>query len=135
MTKTYGLEIMTQKRTVYSGTVISVIAPGTKGKFGVLVRHAPMISSLETGVLKVRESDGREILAFAGEGFLMVEKDHVVILVRRAEMGHEIDIERARVSLERAEKRLGEKGSDLDIPRAKISLARALARLRVAGVS
>ncbi|MFQ5841685.1 MAG: ATP synthase F1 subunit epsilon [Thermodesulfobacteriota bacterium] len=135
MAKTFGLEIITLKRAVYSGMVISVIPSGTRGKFGVLARHAPMISSLETGILRIREPAGEEVLAFVGKGFLMVEKDHVVILPSQAEMAHEIDTERARTSMERAKKRLREKSPDLDIPRAKASLARALTRLKVAGAS
>ena len=135
MVKTFGFEIITLKRTVYSGMVISVIAPGAMGKFGVLVRHAPLISSLETGILKIREPAGKEVLAFAGKGFLMVEKDHVVILPSQAEMGYEIDTERARTSMERAKKRLREKNPELDIPRAKASLERAQTRLKVAGES
>ncbi len=135
MAKTFKLEILTLKRTTYAGMVISVIAPGTKGRFGVLVRHAPMISSLETGALKIREPAGKEASAFVGEGFLMVERDNVVILASRAEMAHEIDVERARASRDRAQRRLTGNPPDLDIPRAKASLARALARLKVAGGS
>ena len=135
MVKTFRLEILTLKRSAYTGMAISVIAPGVKGRFGVLVRHAPMISSLETGIVKIREPAGNEVSAFAGEGFLMVEKDNVVILASRAEMAHEIDTERARASMERAKKRLREKSADLDIPRAEASLARAFTRLKAAGVS
>lgn len=135
MVKTFKLEILTLKRTVYSGMVISMVASGIKGKFGVLVRHAPMISSLETGTLKIREPAGKEVLAFVGKGFLMVEKDHVVILPSQAEMASEIDTERARASMERAKKRLREKSADLDIPRAEASLARAFTRLKAAGTA
>ncbi|MFQ6077584.1 MAG: F0F1 ATP synthase subunit epsilon [Thermodesulfobacteriota bacterium] len=135
MAKTFVLEIITLRRTVYSGMVTSVIPSGTRGKFGVLARHAPMISSLETGALKIREPGGKEVLAFVGKGFLMVEKDHVVILPTQAEMASEIDTERARASMERAKKRLGGKSPDLDMSRAKASLARALTRLKVADAS
>ena len=135
MVKTFKLEILTLKRTVYSGMVISMVASGIKGKFGVLVRHAPMISSLETGTLKIREPAGKEVLAFVGKGFLMVEKDHVVILPSQAEMASEIDKERARASMERAKKRLREKSANLDIPRAEASLARAFTRIKAAGAS
>ena len=135
MAKTFKLEILTLKRTTYAGMVISVIAPGAKGSFGVLVRHAPMISSLETGTLKIREPAGKEVSAFLGEGFLMVEKDNVVILASRAEIAHEIDVQRAIASRDRALTRLKEKSPDLDIVRAEASLQRALARLKVAGAS
>lgn len=133
MAKTFRLEILTLKSTTYTGMVISVIAPGAKGRFGVLVRHASMISSLETGALKIREPAGKEASAFVGEGFLMVEKDNVVILASRAEMAHEIDVERAIASRDRALTRLKEKPAGLDIARAEASLHRALARLKVAG--
>ena len=135
MAKTFRLEILTLRRTTYTGMVISVVAPGAKGRFGVLVRHAPMISSLETGLLKIREPAGKEVSAFVGEGFLMVEEDNVVILASRAEIAHEIDVQRAMASRDRALTRLREKPPGLDIARAEASLARALARLKVAGKS
>jgi F-type H+-transporting ATPase subunit epsilon len=135
MAKTFKVEILTLTKTVYAGMIISLIAPGAKGKFGVLVRHAPMISSLETGILKIREPAGKEVSAFLGEGFLMVEKDEVVILASRAEIAHEINVERAKASRDRALTRLKERSPDLDIVRAEASLQRALARLKVAGAA
>ena len=134
MAKTFKLKILTLKRTVYSGMIVSVIAPGAKGRFGVLVRHAPMISSLETGNLKIREPGSQEVLTFVGEGFLMVEKDSVVILASSAELAHEIDVDRVIASRDRALTRLKEKPPGLDVSRAEASLARALARIKVAGV-
>jgi F-type H+-transporting ATPase subunit epsilon len=108
MAKTFKLEILTLKRTVYSGMIVSVIAPGTIARFGVLVRHAPMISSLEPGILRIREPASKEVLTFVGEGLLKVEKDSVVILAGSAELAYEIDVERATASRDRALNRLNQ---------------------------
>ena len=134
MTKGFQFRVLTHKRAVYTGIVTSVVAPGTQGSFGVLVRHAPMISSLETGILKILEPEGPEVLAFVGKGFLTVEKDHVVILASQAELAHEIDTGRAKASLTRAKERLRDRSPDLDVPRAEASLTRAVTRLKVSGV-
>ncbi len=131
--KPFTLEIVAPDRVVFSGDATSVSAPGVEGGFQVLANHAPLLSSLEIGEIKVKSLDGHDTRFAAGGGFVEVRGNHVVVLVETAERSDEIDIARARASKERAERRLSSPAKDIDPDRARVSLLRALNRLRVAG--
>ena len=127
------MEIVTPRRTVYAGEVVSFSAPGTAGGFQVLFNHAALLSSLETGEVKVVEPDGSELRYATSGGFVEVRNNTVVLLAETAERSDEIDVKRASASRERAQRRLAERTADLDIERARAALSRALNRLKVAG--
>ncbi len=131
--KRYRLEIVTPRRTVYAAEVISFSAPGVMGGFQVLFSHAPLLSSLQTGEVKVVEPDGSEWRYATSGGFVEVRNNTVVLLAETAERADEIDVARARASRERAQGRLAERTADLDVERARAALNRALNRLKVAG--
>jgi F-type H+-transporting ATPase subunit epsilon len=120
-----------QKKRVFEG-VNSCTAPGTKGSFQVLVNHAPLLSQLEIGEIKLVSDQGLERFSTSG-GFLEVLKNNVSLLLETCENSEEIDVERAKSALERARKRLQEKSVDLDNSRAEGALLRALNRIRIAG--
>lgn len=97
------VELVSADRVVWSGEASMVIARTSEGDVGVLVGHAPMLAVLVEGVVEVR-ADGDEVwVAAVDAGFLSVADDRVSILAERAEMSHEIDLERARHDLERAQ--------------------------------
>ena len=111
--------------------VISITAPGVMGSFQVMHQHAPLMTQLETGEIKVEQAQGAELFATAG-GFLEVLKNNVSLLLESCEKASEIDYSRAENSAARARDRLKSHSTDLDIPRAEMALARALNRIRVA---
>lgn len=126
-------EVVTPERKILREEVESVIVPGTEGYLGVLPRHTPLLTTLKPGVVYYRKTAGKtERLAVSG-GFMEAGPDRVVILADTAELASEIDIERARRSKERAEKRLRERSPGLDVARAEVALMRSLARLKAAG--
>ncbi|MFZ5597547.1 MAG: F0F1 ATP synthase subunit epsilon [Bacillota bacterium] len=125
---TQRLEIVTPEKKVFSGDVRFVVAPGELGQLGFLPNHAPLMSGLKIGLLKV-EQEGKTFKVAVSGGFVEVANNKVTILADTAERDDEIDRERAERARERAEKRLSEKHSDLDIKRAELALQRALNRL------
>ena len=130
-----SLDVVTLKRTIFSGAVETVNAPGSLGYFGILKGHTPFVSSLQPGILTfVPSRDEKTTMAISG-GFLSTDGTQVIVLADAAESPEEIDPDRARASRDRAQKRLAESPPDLDRDRAKKSLARALARLKAAGIS
>lgn len=131
--KRYRLEIVTPRRTVYASEVVSFSAPGVMGGFQVLFHHAALLSSLQTGEVKVVEPDGSERRYATSGGFVEVRNNTVVLLAETAERADEIDVTRARAARERAHQRLTERAPDLDVERARAALARAMNRLKVAG--
>ncbi len=131
----FSLEVVALKRVIFSGMVEGITAPGSVGYFGILKGHTPFVSSLQPGVFTLTLPRGeKKTMAISG-GFLLTDGERAIVLADAAEAPEEIDVERARASWDRAQKRLNENPPDLDMARAKASLARSLARLKVAGVS
>jgi len=131
--RSFSLEIIAPNRVVFSGEATSVSAPGTLGGFQVLFNHAPLLSSLEAGLLKVKDTQGADTVYATGGGYLEVRGNKVVVLVDSAERPEEIDVERARSAHARAEERLKSRDPSLDVERAERALARAMNRIRIAG--
>ena len=126
------LEIVTPERLAYSDTVDAVVLPGSEGELGVLPHHAPLISTLGVGELRIRKGGEEELFAIAG-GFLQVRPDKVVVMAEMADMASDIDLERALEARREAERALEtgfHEGADLSMARA--ALQQALLRIRVA---
>ncbi len=127
------LEVVTPDRKVLSTHADVVVLPGVEGQFGVLVGHVPFMSVLEIGEMYYKAGGKTEFLAVSG-GFAEVTGAKVTIVAEAAEMGREIDVERARRARERAERRLATaKTEAIDWTRAEASLRRSLLRMKVAG--
>jgi F-type H+-transporting ATPase subunit epsilon len=116
-------DIVTAERLVYSEQVDEVVAPGTEGELGILPHHAPLMTMLKPGEVRLKKGNEEISLAVAG-GFLEVRPDHVIILADAAERADEIDAARAEAAKKRAQERLALAGDQVD-------KARAIARLDV----
>jgi len=127
------LEVVTPENVLVSQEVDMVVAPGIEGEFGVLPGHVLFLSGIVPGELRYTTGSERVSL-FVTTGFAEVSNDRVSVLVDAAEQATDIDIERARLAIERARERLAqERGrEDIDFRRAEAALQRALMRLKVA---
>jgi F-type H+-transporting ATPase subunit epsilon len=126
------LEIVTPERLAYSDTVDAVVLPGGDGELGVLPHHAPLLSTLGVGELRIRKGGDEEAFAVVG-GFVQVRPDKVVVMAETADMASEIDLEKAEEARREAERALEagfHEGADLAMARAQ--LQQALLRIRVA---
>ena len=126
------LEIVTPEKLAYQDEVDSVVLPGSEGELGVLPHHAPLISTLGAGELRLRKGGQEESFAIVG-GFLQVLPTKVVVMAETADMASEIDLERAQAARQRAEQAL-EWGfvEGADLASARAALQAALIRIRVA---
>jgi F-type H+-transporting ATPase subunit epsilon len=122
------VELVAADRTVWSGEATMVIARTTDGDVGILPNHAPLLSLLVDGVVDVRTADDETWVAAVDAGFLSVAANRVSILAEHAEMSHDIDLEKARADLERAEKA----GEQTDEAENAVELAWARARIKAA---
>jgi F-type H+-transporting ATPase subunit epsilon len=131
------LEVVTPEKIVVSEEAQIVASPGSEGEFGVLSGHTPFLTSLKTGIIRYTDASGKEHYVFVSGGFAEALPDKVTILAESAEINTDIDVNRAKEALARAEKRLAEERSreDIDFARARASLERATVRIRVAGLS
>lgn len=127
------LEIVTPERLAYSDTVDAVNLPGIEGELGVLPHHAPLVSMLGVGELRIRKGGAEESFAIVG-GFLQVRPDKVVVMAETADMASEIDLEKAQQARREAERTLeGAAHADaVDLSAARAALQQALLRIRVA---
>ena len=131
------LEVVTPEKQVVNDLAQIVMAPGSMGEFGVLSGHTPFMTSLNTGAIRYRDESGKDQYVFVSGGFAEALPDKVTVLAESAERMEDIDVERAKEAVARAEKRLSEDRAKekVDIARAKAALDRALVRIRIAGLS
>lgn len=131
--------ITPRKGVAYDEFVESVELASTGGRLEVFARYEPTIAPLKIGVMKAKGNDG-SVTSLAVHGGYMDMNGHIlVVLADSAEIGNEIDVERAREAMARAKEKLAEvtstdaKSVHIDIDRARLALARALTRLEVVG--
>ena len=97
------VEVVSADRTVWSGDATRVIARTSEGDVGILPWHAPLLSLLVDGVVDVLTAEGESWVAAVSSGFISVAHNRVSILSEYAEASHDIDLEKARQDLERAQ--------------------------------
>lgn len=129
--KLFHLEIITPRRVVYNNEVQTVFLPGTKGNFQVLIGHAPMISALTIGEIRVREEDGYMLTFAAGGGFVEVSRHQVLVFAETCEKATEIDIERAKQANERILRSMVDR-ANYDPEQMLLALQRSVNRIRIA---
>ena len=124
------LEIVTPERAILTDDVDMVIAPASEGYVGILPHHAPLLTTLGPGELRIKKGGTETSLAVFG-GFMDVRPDRIVILTEAAEHAEEIDESRAEQARARAREVLQAGPVGLEEARARASLERAMVRLRV----
>ncbi len=129
----FTLELVTPERVVYRGEVNVLTVPGSEGSLQVLRNHAPLLTALEIGRIRIRDAKSAEIDYATSGGFLEVRNNLVTILAETAERADEIDAERSRRAKERAESRLHIGQHDVDYDRARGALQRAVNRINISG--
>jgi F-type H+-transporting ATPase subunit epsilon len=124
------VDIVTAERLVYSEEgVDEIIVPGVEGELGVLTLHAPLLTMIQPGVLRIVKGGDEVEMAIMG-GFMEVRDNRVTILADAAERAEEIDEVRAEEARGRARRLLEERGAREELAQAEASLARALARIK-----
>jgi F-type H+-transporting ATPase subunit epsilon len=126
-----SVTITTPQKKWILDDINSVTAPGVMGSFQVLSNHAPLMTQLEIGEVKLETMQGLQLYATTG-GFLEVLENNVSLLLESCEKSDEIDLGRAESAAERARKRLKDRSQDIDLVRAEVALSRALNRIRIA---
>jgi F-type H+-transporting ATPase subunit epsilon len=129
----FPLRVVSVERSLFEGDVEFMIANGEDGELGVLARHAPLMTMLKPGALRIQETiGGPEVLLFVGGGFLEVLPDRVTVLADTAERAEEISIERAEAARKHAQEKLAGTLSTSEEVEFQQALAMAEARLRLA---
>lgn len=128
-----NVEIITPSKSAFKGQAKSVTVPGSLGNFQILFNHAPILSSLEIGKIKIENPDGLISEYAVGSGTVEVRDNEVLVLADSVELKSEIDVDRAMNSYSRAKERLSMRSKgEIDIARAEASLMRAVNRMKIA---
>ena len=132
-----NVKVITPDQTVWDDQVEEIILPSTTGQLGILRGHAPLLTALEVGVMRVRPGKEWKNIALMG-GFAEVENDEIKILVNGAELGDSIDQEAARSEYQSAQDRFAKVENSEDRQekiQAENSMKKARARFQAAGGS
>jgi F-type H+-transporting ATPase subunit epsilon len=132
MAETLRLRVVTPERLLLDEDVDEVTAPGTEGEFGVLPNHTTFLSSLQPGRLMYKRSSQTHIMAVSG-GFAEVMDNNMTVLTDSAELASEINAERARTALHKAEEALKTLSpTDPAFVETQAAFQRAQARIEIA---
>jgi len=128
------VRVIAPDKTVWDSEAEEVILPSTTGKLGILPKHAPLLTALDTGVMQVKSGKEWVPIAVMG-GFAEVDKDEVTILVNSAERGSDIDKEEARTAFSQASERFtkAQQSDRQEFIKATQAYKRARARFQATG--
>ena len=129
MSMTLHVDIVSAEAEIYSGTVTMVFAPAEMGEVGIAPRHAPMLTKLKPGEVRVQTQEGEEQSFFGSGGLLEVQPHVVTVLADTAIRAHDLDEAAALEAKERAEQLLSDKQADIDYARAQAELVESMAQL------
>jgi len=125
------VSILTPEAPVLERQVDSVVVPAHDGELGILSNHAPLLAQLMPGQIRLTSEGKTDLFAISG-GFVEVLRNRVSIFAETAELGHEINLERARQAAQRAREALRVRDANVNVEEAEAALRRALVRLNVA---
>ncbi len=129
MAMTMHVNIVSAEQEIYSGTVTQLFAPAEMGEVGVMPRHAPMLSTLKPGVVRVILQNGEEETFYVSGGILEIQPHVITILSDTALRADDIDEAAALEAKARAEAAMKDKASDMDYVKAKTVLIEAVAQI------
>jgi F-type H+-transporting ATPase subunit epsilon len=131
MSKTIHCEIVSAQEAIFSGEAEMVFATGVVGELGIAPRHAPLITQLKPGPVRVLKPGGEELFFFVGGGILEVQPHAVNVLADTAIRGGDLDAAEAQRAKEEAERQLADRAGGIEVGGdAEAKLAQALAQLQ-----
>lgn len=127
-----NVDIVSAEGEIFTGTASMVFAPATLGDLGIAPRHAPLLTTLRPGEVRVQDAAGKEHMFYITGGMLEVQPKQVTVLADTALRGDELDEAAALSAQQAAEEALKGASSEMDVKRAQRELAEASARYRAA---
>lgn len=129
--KSVHLDVVSAEDRLFSGAVETVQVTGSEGELGIYPGHAPLLTKIKPGMVRVVKQGGEEEIIYVAGGVLEVQPHNVTVLADTAVRGDELDEEKALQAKKRAEEAIADSSSDLSYAEAAAELSRALAQLQV----
>jgi F-type H+-transporting ATPase subunit epsilon len=130
MANTIHVDIVSAEGQIFSGEATMVFVPGSRGELGIAPRHAPLLTTLKAGEVRVQSAGHEEQSFYVGGGALEVQPNLVTVLADTAARARDLDEAAALAAKQRAEDAVRERGDKVDIAEAQAELLRAVAQLR-----
>jgi F-type H+-transporting ATPase subunit epsilon len=130
MANTIHVDIVSAEGQIFSGEANMVFAPGSQGELGIAPRHAPLLTTLKPGEVRVQIEGQEEQFFYVGGGALEIQPHLVTVLADTAARAHDLDEAAALAAKQRAEEALQDHDGKMEIAEAQAELARAMAQLR-----
>lgn len=130
MAMTFHVDIVSAEHEIFSGTAEMVFAPAEMGELGITPRHAPLLTRLKPGTVRVKTGGDEESVFYVSGGILEIQPHVVTVLSDTALRARDIDEAAAQEAKRRAEEALANRSEDIDVVRAQAELVEAIARLR-----
>ena len=129
MTKTIQCDIVSAQEEIFSGEAKMLIASGIAGELGITPRHAPLITQLKAGPVRVLKEDGEEEFFFVSGGILEVQPHMITVLSDTATRGADLDEAAAKAAKAEAERQLADRTGEMEVAEAQAQLMQAAAQL------
>ena len=130
MAMTVHVDIVSAEAEIFSGLATMVFAPGVMGELGILPRHAPLLTKIKPGEVRIRTEDGSVEFFYVSGGMLEVQPHLVTILADTAARAKDLDEAAAQAAKQRAEQVLKDRKGDIDLAQAEAELAEAIAQIK-----
>lgn len=129
--KLLDIEVVTPEKRIFSGKATSVVVPGTKSPFQILYRHAPIVSSLDPGVVRIVDSNGKELFFAVSSGFVTVQDNSVSIFVSKAFVPEEIELNDIKLKIPQIKAEYKKTRSELEKTNLRLTIAELEACLKM----
>ena len=131
MANTVHIDVVSAEASIFSGEAEFVVAPASAGEVGIHPNHAPMISTIKPGALRIKQAnEASEVLIYLSGGLLEVQPGIITVLADTAVRGHDLDEAKAMAAKEAAEEALKNRTSDVNYAAAQAELSEALAQIQ-----
>ena len=128
---TTNLEVVSVEKSLFSGEVLHLSVSGSEGCLGIMPGHAPLLTEIKPGMVRLIKKDGEEEVIYISGGFLEVQPHGVKVLADTAIRGVELDLAKAEEAKKRAEEKIADAATDVDYGLVVSQLAQAIAQLSV----
>ena len=129
MAKTFQVDIVSAEQQIFSGAAEMVIAPGEAGELGILPEHAPLLTRIKPGTVRIQQPGGEEEVIYVSGGMMEVQPDRVTVLADTSVRAHDLDEAKAMEAQRLAKEALANRAGAMEIAKAQAELAQAAAQL------
>jgi len=129
MAKTFQVDIVSAEQQIFSGAAEMVIAPGEAGELGIMPEHAPLLTRIKPGTVRIQQAGGEEEVIYVSGGMMEVQPDRVTVLADTSVRAHDLDEAKAMEAERLAKEALANRAGVMEVAKAQAELAEAVAQL------